>query len=221
MPIVVLRGFHHGALRTPNTSRIRDPKGLVGANVGVRAYSQTTGVWVRGILQQEYGIGADQMQWLTTEDAHVPGFVDPIYVTRAESGVKLQSLLTDGLIAAAIGDGSSSFPDSRSVIADPEQAAKHWYERTGVHPVNHVIAFRREFLDREPWISGELYRLFQDSRELWLANPSVPAADDLPYGREAHENAIILGLSSPSFSSLLESSFTMKTCSGRVSKLDS
>src|SRR5947209_19152580 len=116
LPIVVMRGFHHRALRTRIPSHIRQPQDLVGCKVGVRAYSQTTGVWVRGILQQEYGIGADRMTWLTTEDAHVAGFSDPNCVERAPTGATLKSLLSSGEIAAVIGDGSSSFAETRSEI---------------------------------------------------------------------------------------------------------
>ena len=194
LPIVAMRGFHHGALRTLNSSRIRSPEDLIGSTVGVRSYSQTTGVWVRGILDREYGVRPDQVRWLTMEDAHVPGFSDPSYVERAPSGAVLQNLLTSGEISAAIGDGSTSFPESRSVIRDPNQAAAEWQAKTGVHPVNHVIALRREFIEQEFLIANELQRMFQFSRNLWLRDLSVAPADNLPSGREAHESSIDLGL---------------------------
>ena len=149
---------------------------------------------MRGILQQEYGIGADRMTWLTTEDAHVAGFSDPNYVERATTGTTLQSLLSSGEIAAVIGDGSSSFAETRSVISDPDRAAAEWYRRTGVYPVNHLIAFRRDSLEKDPWLANELQRIFQLSRDLWLANTAGPPAEDLPYGRETHEKSINLGL---------------------------
>lgn len=194
LPIVVMRGLHHGALRVPGGSHIHCPEDLVGCKVGVRAYSQTTGVWVRGILQHDYGITADRMIWLTTEDAHVAGFSDPEYVERASTGATLQTLLSSGEIAAAIGDGSSSFPNSRSVIPDPEKAAAEWQRRTGVYPVNHVIAFRRELLEEYHSVASDLQRTFGLSRNLWLAGLSAPPSDSLPYGREAQEPAINLGL---------------------------
>jgi 4,5-dihydroxyphthalate decarboxylase len=194
LPIVVMRGFHHGALRTPNTSQIQNPQDLAKSKVGVRAYSQTTGVWVRGILEREYGIGADRMIWMTTEDAHVPGFSDPSYVQTAPSGATLQSLLSSGEIAAVIGDGSSSFLGTRSVIPDPDKTAADWYRRTGVYPVNHVIAFRRELLEQDPRLADGLQKVFQRSRDLWVESESEPPRDDLPYGRETHEKAIDLGL---------------------------
>jgi 4,5-dihydroxyphthalate decarboxylase len=194
LPIVVMRGFHHGALRVLNHSEIRGPKDLVGRKVGVRAYSQTTGVWLRGVLEQEHGIASDAMTWVTLEDAHVAGFTDPAFVVRAAEGAKLHDLLNSGEIDAAIGDGSTSFADSRSVIAGPEKAAADWYARTGIYPVNHLIAFRKDLLGRDAAIGEKVQKAFGEARELWLSAVSEPVKDDLPYGRVAHEAAIEAGL---------------------------
>ena len=102
IPAVVLaRGQHHTIAYNPERGELK-PADLAGRRVGVRAYTVTTGVWVRGILEREYGIGADRMTWMTTEDAHVPGSSDPRYVQRAPSGATLQSLLSAGEIAAAL-----------------------------------------------------------------------------------------------------------------------
>ncbi len=194
LPVVVMRGFHHGALRVPNHSATPGPQDLVGRRVGVRAYSQTTGVWLRGMLEQEHGIAADAMTWVTLEDAHVAGFTDPAFVVRAAEGAKLQDLLSSGEIDAAIGDGSTSFADSRSVIAEPERAAADWLARTGIYPVNHLIAFRRKLLEREPAIGERLQEAFAEARALWLGAAQGPVKDDLPYGRGVHEKAIEAGL---------------------------
>jgi 4,5-dihydroxyphthalate decarboxylase len=56
LPVVLMRGFHHAALVCPVGSRLRGPADLLGKRIGVRAFSQTTGVWVRGILLEEYGV---------------------------------------------------------------------------------------------------------------------------------------------------------------------
>ncbi len=174
--------------------RFEDPKIWLGRKVGVRAYSQTTGVWVRGVLEQEHGIAADAMTWVTLEDAHVAGFTDPPFVVRAAEGAKLQELLSSGEIDAAIGDGSTSFAGSRSVIAEPERAAADWLARTGIYPVNHLIAFRKELLEREPAIGERLAKAFGEARALWLGAVDGPVKDDLPYGRGVHEKAIEAGL---------------------------
>lgn len=194
VPVVMVRRFQHAALRTPENSKIEGPRDLIGCKVGVRSYSQTSGVWVRGILEQDYGVSPNRITWVTTEDAHVPGFTDPSFAQRAAENLTLQQLLDSGEIVAAIADGTTSFAHSRSVIPDPDIAAAEWRRRTGVYPVNHVIAFRRALLDCEPRLPNELQRIFQASRNLWLDSVAMKPADDLPHGRDVHENAINLGL---------------------------
>ena len=71
LPVVVMRGFHHAALVCRCGSPIAWPADLVGKRIGVRALSQTTGVWLRGILLDEYGIAHHSITWVTEEDAHV------------------------------------------------------------------------------------------------------------------------------------------------------
>src|SRR6478752_2533565 len=96
LPVVLLRGLHHGALICRRRAALRGPADLVGRRVGVRAWSQTTGVWVRGVLHDEYGIAPDSMTWVTEEDAHVQEFADPPFVQRIASGQNLGSMLLSG-----------------------------------------------------------------------------------------------------------------------------
>src|SRR5258706_13901712 len=86
LPIPLWRHFHHNSLICPQGSTLRGPGDLAGRKVGVRAYSQTTGVWIRGILETEYGLDLDSVTWVTLEDAHVAEYRDPANVVRAESG---------------------------------------------------------------------------------------------------------------------------------------
>ena len=53
------------------------PKDIAGKKVGVRAYTQTTGAWVRGILQEDYGVDVNGITWITTEDPHLAEYQDP------------------------------------------------------------------------------------------------------------------------------------------------
>ena len=156
-------GFHHDGLRVKIDSPIVTPDDLPGRTIGVRAYSQTTGVWFRGILETEYGIAPNRMRWVTTEDAHVPGFTDPEFVTRAPDRSKLQDLFNTGEIDAAIGDIATNLGQTRSVIPDPERAAAAWSARTGVRPVNHIIALRPGLTEEFPWVAAEITRLFHQS----------------------------------------------------------
>src|SRR5215475_7264550 len=93
LPVVLLHGLHHGALICRRDAMLRGPADLVGKRIGVRAWSQTTGVWVRGVLRDGYSVAHDSMTWVTEEDAHVQEFTDPPFVQRIAPGQNLRAML--------------------------------------------------------------------------------------------------------------------------------
>ena len=164
LPLVMTGGFHHGSLVCQRDSPLRGPQDLAGKRVGVRAYSQTTGIWVRGILQSEYGIAPETMSWVTQEDAHVAEYPDPPFVVRAAAGKDLRAMLLAGEIDAEIGLARLDAPEVRTVIPDAASVAADWSRRTGVRPINHVVAIKTELLAAHPWLARELYMLFVRAR---------------------------------------------------------
>jgi 4,5-dihydroxyphthalate decarboxylase len=196
LPVVVMRGFHHAALVCPVGSPLRGPKDLLGQRVGVRAFSQTTGVWLRGILLDDYGVDHRAITWMTEEDAHVAEYQDPANVTRIAPGQDLKTMLASGEIDAAIALGGVDPASVRPVIPDADAAAAAWYQRTGVYPVNHVVCVRTALLGENPWLGTELVRLFTEAKAIARA-PSAEArftpivgADPLPYGFAANRRGI-------------------------------
>jgi 4,5-dihydroxyphthalate decarboxylase len=184
LPVVLLRGLHHGALVCRRDAPLRGPADLVGKRIGVRAWSQTTGVWVRGILRDEYGIAHDSMTWITEEDAHVQEFADPPFVQRIAPGQSLPAMLRSGEIDAAVALAGVDPASVRMVIPDADAAAAAWSGRTGVYPINHVVVVKDAVLAEYPWLGDELMRLFAESNRL--------ADDTVPYGIGANRPAIEL-----------------------------
>jgi 4,5-dihydroxyphthalate decarboxylase len=197
LPVVLLRGLHHGALICRRDSPLRGPAELAGRRVGVRAWSQTTGVWVRGILQDEYGVAPDAMTWITEEDAHVQEFADPSFVTRIAAGQNLRTMLLAGEIDAAVALAGLDPEQIRTVIPDADAAAAAWYRKTGAYPVNHVVVVKDALLGEYPWLAAELMRLFVASKQIVpVPAPSSLTAlvgdDPEPYGIAANRPAIEL-----------------------------
>jgi 4,5-dihydroxyphthalate decarboxylase len=184
LPVVLLHGLHHGALICRRDSPLRGPADLVGRRIGVRAWSQTTGVWVRGVLHDEYGIPHDSMTWVTEEDAHVQEFTDPPFVQRIAPGQSLPAMFASGEIDAAVALAGVGPAAVRSVIPDADAVAAAWSRRTGVHPINHVVVVKDALLAEHPWLADELMRLFIAARQ--------QVADPVPFGIEANRPAIEL-----------------------------
>jgi 4,5-dihydroxyphthalate decarboxylase len=200
LPIVVMRGFHHGALVCPVGSLITGPADLRGKRIGVRAWSQTTGVWVRGILLDAYGVDHRDITWVTQEDAHVAEYVDPPNVVRIGPAQDLATMLLDGEIDAGIAIAGVDPAAVRPVIAEPMQEAAAWFAATGAYPVNHLLCLKTALVAANPWLPAELMRLFVAAKAA-AAEPSAEArfapivgADPLPYGLEQNRAGIELCL---------------------------
>jgi len=196
LPIVLSRDFHHASVVCKHASGIRGPADLAGCKVGVRAWSQTTGVWIRGIMKADYGVDASSMTTVTEEDAHVREYQDPPNVVRAAAGKTLRGMLNEGEIDAAIAlRPVPTAGEFRTVIPDAETAAAAWYRKTGVYPVNHVVSIKTSLLRQHPWLGAELLSLFAAAKErAWVQAPAPAAGsaraklralvgdDTLPYG---------------------------------------
>lgn len=183
VPAPISGRFQHHCIAYNAENRVLQPRDLEGKRVGVRAYTQTTGAWVRGILQNEYGVNLDKITWVCFEDAHVEGYEEPANVTRGEPGQKLVNMLLDGsLDAAMLGSNMPDDPRLKTVIPDPHAAAQAWFERTGVIPLNHVFVVRQDLSKDRPDLVRELYSMLKESK----AKAGLKGFDTRPYGVEAN-----------------------------------
>jgi 4,5-dihydroxyphthalate decarboxylase len=166
LPVVLMRNSPYAAIIHNVRSGIRGPRDLAGRAIGVRSYTQTTGVWVRGILQEQFGVELGKLRWVTLENAHVDGYQDPPNVTRADPGKSLVEMLLAGEIAAAVGIDSAGHPDLRPLIPAAERAEAEWSQRTGVSPINHIVVVKEEIAAAHPWVRGELLTLFEAAKQV-------------------------------------------------------
>jgi 4,5-dihydroxyphthalate decarboxylase len=164
IPATVLgRGQHHTIAYNPERGRLT-ASDLMGKRVGVRAYTQTTGAWVRGFLADDYKIDPSKIHWVTFEDPHLAEYKDPGFVTRAPEGKALVQMLLDGeLDAAIVGD---KLPDPRLLLLvdDADGAARRWAEAHGGIPINHMMVVRTEIARSRPDVVKEIYRVLRESR---------------------------------------------------------
>ncbi len=162
LPVTIAARFQHRCLITRRASAPLGPRGLAGRRIGVRAYTQTTGVWLRGILQNEYGVPAESVRWVTQEGAHVAEYLDPAWVERAPAGRKLPELLRTGEVNAIImGNDLPDTPDFVPVIADPDAAAQAWFRKRSVVPVNHMLMVKRDRFSENPHALRALWELIE------------------------------------------------------------
>jgi 4,5-dihydroxyphthalate decarboxylase len=160
LPVVTFARFQESALLRRAESDIRGPADLRGRRVGVRGYSQTTGLWLRGALADDYGVAAESIDWVTFEDAHVAECRDPPFARRAQPGEVLLTMLRDGALDAAIfGADLPNDPAFRCVFADPEASAKAFLRKHGFTPVNHLVCVKADVAATRRDLVAELMRM--------------------------------------------------------------
>jgi 4,5-dihydroxyphthalate decarboxylase len=184
VPAVMLAWDQHPHL-VHNVSKGKiTPQTIEGRRVGVRSYSQTTGCWNRGFLQNDFGVDLSRIKWVTFEDAHLGEFRDPPFVERAPEGKVIRDMLLSGELDCAI-----IAPEQDPRLADvyPAGAAEDWARRNGCRPVNHMICVRTELLELHPWLAADLWQLLLDGRKA----SGLPVDKDR-YGIEANYKALAL-----------------------------
>jgi 4,5-dihydroxyphthalate decarboxylase len=190
LPAVMLGRFqHHCMLYNSEHGRITPPD-LEGRRVGVRSFAQTTGVWLRGHLQNDYGVDTSRVQWVTFEDAHVSEFRDPSGVERAGPDKNISKMVLEGELAAGIyGQELPQDERFRSVIPEPEAAARQWHAKHGVVPINHMVVVTQELARTQPETVVEVYRmLLAGKRAAGLPKPG--GFDYQPFGLAACRPAL-------------------------------
>ena len=208
IPVFLVRAFHHGAILYNTKSGIRTPKDLEGRRVGVnRGYTVTTGVWARGVLQDEYGVDLSKITWVLSGDEHVAEYRPPSNVVPMEKGKKMGELLASGELEAAIGVETDS-PDVKPLISNALEAGLTALRQRGHYPINHLVVVKDEVLEAHPGLAADLFGTFTEAKRLYLERLKAgqieqPTAvdklhrrvmeiigDPLPYGVEPNRRVI-------------------------------
>lgn len=195
LPAAMLSRFqHHACLYNSERGEMR-PADLAGKRIGVRSYSQTTGTYIRGIIENDYGVDLGGVQWVTFEDGHVAEAKDPDDVIRARPDQDITQMLINGELDAAI--YGAAMPDDRrlkSVIPDPDAAARAWYDKHRVIPVNHMVVVTDELARAHPQAIAEFYRLLEEGKKA-AGLPKAGEIDTVLFGREANRPCLELLIS--------------------------
>jgi 4,5-dihydroxyphthalate decarboxylase len=193
LPAAMLARFQHGAMLYNAARGALTPADLPGKRIGVRSWSQTTGAWLRGIVANDYGVDLSTVQWVTFEDGHVAEAPDPPGVIRSGNDMT-QMLLAGELDAAIYGAAMPDDPRLKSVIADPDGAARLWYDKHKLVPVNHMVVVTDALARDNPDAVAELYRMLDEGRKL-AGGPAPGTPDTAPFGKEKNRAALELLLS--------------------------
>jgi 4,5-dihydroxyphthalate decarboxylase len=168
VPVFLVRQFHHGAILVNTKAGIRSPKDLEGRRVGVnRGYTVTTGVWARGVLQDEHGVDLSKITWVLSGDEHVAEYRPPANVVPIEPGKKMSDMLAAGELAAAIGV-EIDHPDVAPLIPQAQAAGLAALRSRGHYPINHLVVIKDDLLETHPELAVSVFEAFAESKRVYL-----------------------------------------------------
>lgn len=182
IPVFPSRAFRHRCVYLPESSTIRTPTGLRGRRVGLLHYEMTAAVWFRGLLEEEYGVPAEDVHWVEGSLAPAGGHTGrvaygrhrPITVTKCDAGVSLVDALRDGLVDAVF---STIDPRPRAIeqgvrlkrlFEDWPQAEREYQAKTRMFPIMHVIAVHRDVVSAQPDVLTWLSEAFNSSINMMI-----------------------------------------------------
>lgn len=182
IPVFPSRAFRHNAIFINTKSGITRPQDLIGRRVGLYEYSMTAALWVRGILQHEYDVPLEKIQWLrggqTTagdQEERVELNLPPnIRLENIPGGKTLEGMLEAGEIDAMISPIAPiglhrGSPNIGRLFPDFKRVEMEYYKKTGIVPIMHTVAIKREIYQKHPWVAQSLYKAFCQSKDICSA----------------------------------------------------
>ncbi len=180
IPVFPSRVFRHSAIYVRRNSGLEDPRQLAGRKVGVPEWSQTAGIYARGLLMHQYGLRLQDVDWYQA-GVNQAGREEKVPLHLAE-GLRLtplpdrtldEMLLCGELDAIITARPPESFeqgsPDVVRLFKDAMAAERAYYRETGIFPIMHVIALRREAFEENRWIAMNLLKAFEEARRRSVA----------------------------------------------------
>ena len=171
IPVYPSRVFRHGYFFVNTTKGIKTGADLQGKRCGVPEYSQTAAVYMRGLMQHEFGVKPSDVEW-------VQGRLDRLHrelpadikLTQVPAGTELGDLLERGEIDFMVtANNPLSFRRGAANVArlfpNYAEVEKEYYTRTRIYPIMHIVVIKREIYDRDPWVAQNLYKALCQAKE--------------------------------------------------------
>ena len=185
IPVFPLRVFRHKSIFVHADAGIDHPSQLKGKRVGTPGYSSSSLQWIRGMLQDEYDVSPEDIEWVISavdSSAAVSGtvsknenvFPDDLSVTVGPAGKDESDLLVDRDVDAlfhaiepkAFVEGD---PKVRRLFSDVRATEQDYFRRTGIYPIMHSVAIRRDLIEQHPWLPKAVFDAYSLSKSMTYA----------------------------------------------------
>lgn len=178
IPVFLSRAFRHTSIYVRLDRGIDKPEDLAGKKIGIAEYQQSANVWVRGMLEQDYGVKPSDIIWVRG-GMDTPGRPEKIkldlpkdvQIEAAPADATLNQMLADGDIDGFIGPRwprcfDEAHPQVGRLFKDSIAAASDHYQRTGLFPIMHLVGVRRSLAGQHPWLPVALMKAFSIAKDI-------------------------------------------------------
>lgn len=182
IPVFLHRRFRHGFIFLNAAKGILKPTDLVGKRIGLRNFQATANLWIRGILEHEFGLPHRSINWFKQDEEEVD-WTPPadLKIQRITSDKSIEKMLVDGEIDALI------HPELIQAILDKDKRVTRlfpnyrdlemdYFKRTGIFPIMHTTAIKQAIVDKYPWVPINLMQAFEASKKVAykrMENPRI------------------------------------------------
>ena len=193
IPVFLHRRFRHGFVFINTAAGIKSPKDLIGKHVGGTNFQPAGNIWMRGILEEHYGVPHRSITWVVDRSEDVPFAPPPdLRIEMKTSTKSLSDMLADGELPAMI---SPTIPapfargDKRiaRLFGDYKQIEMDYFRQTGIFPIMHVTTIKQEIVDKYPWVTTNLVKAFEQAKLAAYRRVANPRMVPLAWVRTAVE----------------------------------
>lgn len=208
LPVFPTRRFMHTELHYHVDSGIESPADLDGKRMGLRHYTMTTGIFIRGALQHDFGVPPERIEWhvLPDEGTNVRRggtFVPPkgVVLREVPAGKRLNTMLAEGEIDAMPVDAGRGVGDRNKVKPlFPDRIAEcgRFFREHGFMPATNIYTIRGEVYRKHPWIALNLYQAMAEAKRIVDDSMTARIPGGLLFGKEyAAQTKELLGGQDP------------------------
>jgi len=200
IPVFPHRRFRHGFVFINTGKGISKPADLVGKKVGVKFFLNSAALWLRGILQHDYGVPFRSIDWFTELDEDIAeARLEGVRITRVPTGRTIVDMLLDGELDAVlhpdlIAPLRERDPRVGRLFPDYKADEAAWFNKTGIFPIMHVLGIRQEIVEKYPWVPVNMFVAFEEAKAVAMKRMENPRIVPLAWYRESwEEQQAILG----------------------------
>ena len=171
LPVFPSRVFRHSYIWINTQAGIERPQDLVGKRMGIADYSMTALLFVRGMLQHQYGVSPEDIYWYRNRSEHLSIEIPPgVRIESIGKDQTLDGLLEDGqLDAVAVTSAPRAFrqgsPLIKRLLPNCRDVEAEYYRQTKIFPIMHMVVIRRELYEQHRWLAGALSQAFQTAKQ--------------------------------------------------------